>query len=241
MKEEKGTYTFTVEQHAHLVDLVRQLEKADKSEKKRIRDKIRKIGLYWSMIAPGRDYTVENLLRLFDIGTLKVISVGQQKVQTQEQDISMTVNSKNEIHRNTSLVKRSRQSSDEHYVIDLCDEVLGLKASRQHRFDFLKGDTGVRLPVDAYYSELNLVIEYYESQHTESTPFFDKKQTANGVSRGEQRRIYDQRRRDILPQHGIKLIIISYTDFGYTKKIKREHMADKEIIKCILRKEGLIN
>ena len=237
MKEEKGTYTFTVEQHAHLVDLVRQLEKADKSEKRRIRDKIRKIGLYWSMVAPGRDYTVENLQRLFDIGILKVIGVDQHK----KQDISMIVKTKRELPCNIDLVKKNRQSSDEHYVIDLCDEVLGLKASRQHRFDFLKGDTGVRLPVDAYYSELNLVIEYYESQHTESTPFFDKKQTASGVSRGEQRRIYDQRRRDILPQHGIKLIIISYTDFGYTKKIKREHMADKETIKCILRKEGLIN
>ena len=147
MKGEKVTYTFTVEQHAHLVDLVRLLEKADKSEKKRIRDKIRKIGLYWSMVAPGRDYTVENLLRLFDIGTLKVIGVDQHK----KQDISMIVKTKRELPCNIDLVKKNRQSSDEHYVIDLCDEVLGLKASRQHRFDFLKGDTGVRLPVDAYY------------------------------------------------------------------------------------------
>ena len=50
--------------------------------------------------------------------------------------------------------RKSRADSDEYYVIDLCDEVLGRKASRQHRFDFLTGDTGKRLPVDAYYEEL---------------------------------------------------------------------------------------
>jgi len=43
---------------------------------------------------------------------------------------------------------------DEHYVIDLCDEVLGVVSSRQHRFDFLLGDTNklrkaVKLPVDS--------------------------------------------------------------------------------------------
>ena len=34
---------------------------------------------------------------------------------------------------------RSRKDSDEEYVINLCDEALGLTASRQHCFDFLKG------------------------------------------------------------------------------------------------------
>ena len=58
---------------------------------------------------------------------------------------------------------------DEDYIIDLCDKILGLKALRQHRFDFLRGDPkrngkpGVRLPVDAFYDSKNLVIEYYEN------------------------------------------------------------------------------
>ena len=47
----------------------------------------------------------------------------------------------------------SRNLSEETYVIDLCDEVLGTVALRQHRFDFLRGDAGPgkqgkRLPVD---------------------------------------------------------------------------------------------
>jgi len=93
--------------------------------------------------------------------------------------------------------KSSRQNSDEAYVLDLCDEILGQKASRQHKFDFLKGDSGRKLPVDGYYEELNLAIEYRERQHSEPVSHFDKphKMTVSGVHRGEQRKIYDQRRR----------------------------------------------
>jgi hypothetical protein len=29
---------------------------------------------------------------------------------------------------------------DEHYVLELCDKILGMKSLRQHRFDFLTGD-----------------------------------------------------------------------------------------------------
>lgn len=97
-------------------------------------------------------------------------------------------NSKSTTHitNDTTSKKRvGRMDSDEYYVIELCNEVLGLKASQQHRFDFLVGDSGKKLPVDAYYEDLKLVVEYLESQHTLSTPFFDKKKTVSGVSRGE--------------------------------------------------------
>lgn len=126
-----------------------------------------------------------------------------------------------------------RGNSDESYVIDLCDEVLNEKASRQHRFDFLKGDAGTKLPVDAYYKSKNLVVEYNERQHTESVALFDKKKTISGVSRGEQRKIYDKRRAEVLPQHGIRLIVISYDDFEYDgkKKIERDRERDLEVIR----------
>ena len=77
----------------------------------------------------------------------------------------------------------------------------------------------------------NLVIEYYENQHSESVPFFDKKNTVSGVTRGEQRRIYDERRKTVLPQHGIKVVIISYSDFGESKRIKRDYNHDIEVIR----------
>lgn len=125
---------------------------------------------------------------------------------------------------------------DEVYVIDLCDEILGRKAKRQQRFPFLLGDSGTSLPVDAYYEDLNLVVEYCERQHTEAVPFFDRRLTVSGVGRGEQRRIYDERRREILPKYGIRLISIAYSDFMYDsrKRIVREHQRDIQIIKKIL-------
>jgi hypothetical protein len=56
--------------------------------------------------------------------------------------------------------------------------------------------------MDAWYPELRLVVEVMEVQHFESVPLFDRRQTVSGVSRGEQRRIYDARRAEVLPQHG---------------------------------------
>lgn len=131
--------------------------------------------------------------------------------------------------------KHGRIDSDEYYVIGLCNEALKRTALQQHHFDFLRGDTGKRLPVDAYYEDLNLVVEYYERQHTESVALFDKKQTVSGVDRATQRKIYDNRRREELPKHGIKLVVISYSDFGTSKKLLRSHDSDLEIVKLILK------
>lgn len=137
-------------------------------------------------------------------------------------------------------VSNSRAESDEYYVISLCNEVLNAEASLQHRFDFLKGDSGISLPIDAYYEHLNLVIEYHERQHTESIKFFNKKTTVSGVSRDEQRRIYDERRMTVLPKHGINVIVIDYSRFGTSKKIKRDHDKDILIIKQILVENGIL-
>ena len=138
------------------------------------------------------------------------------------------------LNKVNNKVYKDRKASDESYVIDLCDEILRSTASRQHRFDFLVGDTGVKLPVDAYYERLKLVIEYHEKQHSEAVSFFDNKQTVSGVSRGEQRKIYDQRRKDVLPKHGIKLLVISYNDFGTSKKLIRNRAEDVLVIKRLL-------
>lgn len=129
---------------------------------------------------------------------------------------------------------------DEQYILDLCDKVLGLSSSRQHKFDFLLGDPNskgiaTKLPVDSFYEELNLVVEYRERQHTESVNFFDKpnRMTVSGVYRGEQRKIYDERRREILPKHQINLVEISFTDFNHDrqKRIIKNPKLDEAIIK----------
>lgn len=111
---------------------------------------------------------------------------------------------------------------DEHYVLDLCDAVLGLKAVRQHCFEFLTGDPDRRgyrkpLPVDGFYPTLGLVVEYHERQHRERVGFFDEKPTVSGVPRGEQRRRYDERRRDLLPKHGYALVIIEVDELAHDR------------------------
>jgi hypothetical protein len=130
-----------------------------------------------------------------------------------------------------------RITSDEYYIIDLCDEILGCKASRGHRFSFLLGDASLKtgkkrvLPVDAYYPDLQLVVEYQERQHTESVKFFNKP-TATGIMRDAQRRIYDQRRLDVLPRHGINIIVLDYTVFKTkNKKLLRNTLHDEQILR----------
>jgi len=128
-----------------------------------------------------------------------------------------------------------RKNSDEHYVIDLCDQLLGIRGSRQHRFPFLLGDSGRKLPVDVYYESLNLVIEFNEQQHSKAVKHFDKpdKLTVSGVHRGEQRKLYDRRKRSVLPKQGIRVIDISYSAFlsSSNGKILRDKSVDLNIVK----------
>lgn len=153
---------------------------------------------------------------------------------------SITVSRPKEAILNPETKKPNIKTSnrDENYVLDLCDEVLKTKGSRQHKFDFLKGDSGRKLPVDIYYEDLNLVVEYREYQHSNAVKHFDKpeKMTVSGVHRGEQRKIYDQRRRDVLPANEIKLIEIDYTDFECDgrNQILRDWERDLRIVKAKL-------
>jgi hypothetical protein len=141
------------------------------------------------------------------------------------------------------MVKDKSVKNDESYIIDLCDEILGLKAVRQCTFDFLRGDPNKRgicrrLKIDAYYKEIRLAIEYQERQHSESVPLFDERETISGMSRGKQRARYDQRRRDELPKHGIKLVELSYDDFQHDtrKRLIRNKSKDKQVIRGKLEK-----
>ena len=72
MAERNSKTTFTEEELKRIIALVRELESADGSKQKGIRAKLRKIGLYWSELAPGMAYTIANLQNLFNNGTLKL-------------------------------------------------------------------------------------------------------------------------------------------------------------------------
>jgi len=144
----------------------------------------------------------------------------------------------------TRAKSSGRGGSDETYVVDLCDEVLGERAHRQHRFDWLRGDpgtgtgTGASLPVDAYYPDHRLVVEYRERQHEEPVAHFDKPDvlTVSGVHRGEQRRIYDRRRDELIPSHGLRLVVIRSGDLASNKRgrLSRDRTGDLAALRAVL-------
>jgi len=218
----KSKQSFTKTEAEEIIKLIKGKLKAESTKQPVIRNKIRKIGFYAGEYGFTDCYTVEQFLSVTKIeGGLPKKSI---KLEIKAPIIS----------REKTIPKRKpRSKSDESYIIDLCNEVLRQKVSRQHRFGFLKGDSGTQLPVDAFYPSLNLIIEFKEKQHTEEVKFLDKRQTVSGVGRGEQRKIYDQRRRDVLPMHGIKLIEFDYSDFSCSrgKKLLRNLESDRTILR----------
>lgn len=131
-----------------------------------------------------------------------------------------------------------RAGSDEHYILDLCDEVLGIPGRRQERFDWLRGDPsptrtrGATLPVDGYWPGLRLVVEFQEEQHKQPSPFFDRRQTVSGVGRGEQRRLYDARKRTLISEHGLRLIVIEKSAFTLrSRRIARYRTRDIAVVR----------
>lgn len=222
----KSKPSYTKSEAEEIVKLIKEKLKADSVKQKGIRNKIRKLGFYASEYGFRDGYTVEQFLSV-------------AKIKSAPSNVSATTAKENKITLTRTSIQASkpRSQSDESYIIDLCDEVLKLKALRQHRFDFLKGDSGTKLPVDAYYPSLNLVVEFKERQHTEEVKFFNKRQTVSGVGRGEQRKLYDQRRREVLPKQGIKLVELDYSDFENTrgKKLVRDKENDLKVIIKILK------
>lgn len=143
----------------------------------------------------------------------------------------------------------TRAGSDEAYVIDLLDDLLGQKARRQHRFDWLVGDPGrdarrTQLPVDAFWPDLRLVVEYRERQHDEATPFFDKPamMTVSGVHRGEQRRRYDTRRDELIPAQGLQFLVVTAEQLASNArgKLKRESQADRVVLVALLQRISIL-
>ncbi len=145
--------------------------------------------------------------------------------------------------------KARNPDNDAFYLLNFCDDILGIKASREHRFDWLRGDLSARtgrtatLPVDGYWQSLGLVVEVMESQHYVPTPHFDKPDvmTVSGVHRGLQRRLYDERKAELILQHGLRLIALPITAFEVRgKKIKRNPERDIEVVRSVLSGAGLL-
>ena len=149
--------------------------------------------------------------------------------------------------RTASVNSMGRANSDEFYVLDLCDHALAETGLRQHTFEWLLGDPGrtgrrARLPVDGYWPRANVVVEYRERQHDQPVAHFDKpdRLTVSGVHRGLQRGLYDARRDELIPAHGIRLVVISPADLDATPRgrLRRTRSKDLSVIARILASAG---
>jgi len=124
------------------------------------------------------------------------------------------------------------ENSDEFYLVNLCDELLKQKASRKHTFDTLlgklhkKGKRRTKLPLDAYYEDLKLVIE-----------FFEKKDTDESTEREAQRKFYDQRKKLVLEKKEIQLIDVNYALFDCNEedRLVRNKENDCRILRGLLK------
>lgn len=131
-----------------------------------------------------------------------------------------------------------RTESDEHYVLYLCDKILGASGRRQATFGWLRGDSspsrplGTKLPVDSFWPALELVVEFQEEQHSKPSPFFDRRPTVSGVGRGEQRRLYDERKSLLIREHGLRLVVIEKSAFVIkSKRIMRDPGRDTAVVR----------
>jgi hypothetical protein len=130
----------------------------------------------------------------------------------------------------------------ERYCAKLVSDVLGgVEYKLGQRFPFLRGDPtpkrskGVMLPVDAYYPNFKLVLEFREAQHySDRVRFWDERITATGQRRKEQRLKYDKRREEVLPANGIKLLVI------YDYEITGNYDSDLGIVMQKLESMGLL-
>lgn len=136
---------------------------------------------------------------------------------------------------------KARFDSDEKYVLDLVADVIGENYEWQKRFDTLLGDPGksgrrIKLPIDAYFPTTNLIVEYREKQHFQPVKIMDKRMTISGVSRGEQRKIYDSRKEQWAVDNKIKFLVVSYSDLIYKSNggLLRNKDEDRNIIKKLV-------
>lgn len=134
-----------------------------------------------------------------------------------------------------------KENSDEYYLVGLCNELLNEKALHQHTFKYLLGDfhrdgeTRTRLPLDAFYVKLNLVLELYEKG--DETSADSQVITVSNVKRSEQRKKYAQRKRDFLKEKGIDLVEMDYDEFECNEehRLVRNKEADVKLLKEILK------
>ncbi|WP_298426846.1 hypothetical protein [uncultured Kordia sp.] len=133
--------------------------------------------------------------------------------------------------------KLAIKNSDENYLLDMCDELLDQKASRKHTFDTLVGNLHKRgkgrtkLPLDAYYKDLKLVIEFFQKE--KNFEDLDEKEQA----RITQIKYYDELKKEAVLNKKFRYMKINYAQFECNEngKLIRNTENDTIVLKNILK------
>jgi hypothetical protein len=80
------------------------------------------------------------------------------------------------------------------------------------------------------YPDHRLVVDYHERQHDEPVAFLDGRGTVSGVTRGVQRRIYDERREREIPKHGLRLVIVRPGDLSTNSRGRLLRRRDADVV-----------
>ncbi len=131
------------------------------------------------------------------------------------------------------------------YVITLLEEILDEPCDREKRYAWALGDespkTGrrARLPFDAVWESRKLIAEIDEDQHRDSMPFWDKpdRLTVSGIDRGQQRRLYDERKRNAARHEGYVMLEIPWPRRPALPD--RDRAADRQALIAMLAEVGV--
>lgn len=109
--------------------------------------------------------------------------------------------------------------NNEQKAIELVTSILKAKEVQKNKgaFDWLRGDKGTKLRVDAYFPKQDLVLEYHGAQHFLPNKLMDRR-----PGRAEQRRKYTELRKKLIPLHGLKLLEIRYDEPLTAEHIKQK-------------------
>ena len=141
--------------------------------------------------------------------------------------------------------EKEKSIKDDDYLIELCDDILNKKSQKQFTFDDLLGDyhkdgiSQTKLPLDAYYQDINLVVEVVNKRSVVLKNTIDKSQkiTVSGVTREEQRKVYQERKRTFLEEKDVKVFEINFALFetDESNRLIKNKENDKALLKELLK------
>lgn len=123
-------------------------------------------------------------------------------------DLSRRVTYRQKLKRKYNIPNRFGGKTQK-LIQGYAEEFYSMKCISEYRFDWLISDKGYVMPVDMYFPELNLIIEYNGQQHYFPVDFGCGEEIA--CARYEAQRRRDKLKYKLIEKHGFNLLIVPYS------------------------------